>query len=339
MKKQKFTKRIILYLTVPWMIIFQYCKLPTEELTPLPPDPGTGMWQVGQLNTNGDARNVKGHIINDTQYAFLSDGQNGLQIISISVPSNPILVSNYNTFGNAAETFIDSVNGGKYAFISDITKGLFILNVSNPSVPVLDTVLTYSGVNSAYTKNGFLYAALVQGNLKVINISNLPDAVFEVYTYIPKNIVGHIELNGNTAFFVERITGLELADISNPGSPVFLSAFRSPGSSLDVKIAGNLAYIADGNAGICIANIGNPAQPYFIAQINTDTDVRGIEYTPNFMLTAEYNSGTEVFNLFNPVSPEAFGYFEPEGFCFGINYFKGKVLVANGQKGLLILKF
>jgi len=320
-------------------MIIQCCKLPTEELPPLPPDPGTGMWKVGQLNTNGDARNVKGHIVNNIQYAFLSDGQNGLQIIDISIPSNPVLVSNFKTFGNVSETFIDSVNGAKYAFISDNTKGLFIINVNNPAVIVLDTNLTYSGVNSAYAKNGYLYVALAQGNLKVININNLPDTVFEVYNYIPRNPVEHIELYGNTAFLVEKITGLELVDISVLNSPVFLSTFRSPGSCIDIKIGNNIGYIADGNAGICIVNVGNPAQPYFISEVNTSSQVKRIEYTPNFMLTAEYNSGTEVFNLFNPVSPEAFGYFEPEGFCYGINYFKGKVLVANGQMGLLILRF
>jgi len=298
------------------------------------------MWFVGRLNTNGNARFVKGHIINKIQYAFLADGQNGLQIINISDASNPSLTFNFKTNGDAKEVFIDSINGNKYAFISDIVKGLFILNITNPANVFLDTLIAFQqGVNSVNSKSGFLFTALNQGAIKIININSLPDSVYEVNSYNPLNPAEHIEISNNTAFFVEKITGLEIVDITNPSLPVFLSTFRSSGSCYDIKIADYLAYIADGNAGLSVINIGNPAQPYFIQQTNTESDVRGIDYSPNFLFSAEYNDGAEVFNLFNPTYPEGIGYYNPQGQCYSVHYFKGKVLIANGQNGLLILRF
>jgi len=317
------------------------CKLPDDSVPETPPYVyDTGMWLVGQLSTGGDARDVKGVFINGTQYAFLADGQKGLEIINLSDAAKPVLTFTYGTNGFAKEVFVDSIASKKFAFVSDLDNGLYILNVTNPSSPILDTAIAYSGgAVSSYLKNGYLYVSLNQSAIKILNVSALPDSVFEVSTYITQNTVEHIEISGTLAFLLEKNTGCEIVDISNPASPVIQCLFTTSGSCYDIKKADNLVYIADGTAGVCVVNVGNPANPYFVNQVNTDSDVRGIDYSPNFMFTAEYNSGAEVFNLFNPPYPKGFGYYETPGYCYRVNYFKGKVLIANGQYGLLILRF
>lgn len=298
------------------------------------------MWLVGRLSTGGDARDVKGYSINGTPYAFLAGGQKGLEIINITDASKPVLTFSYGTNGFAKEVFVDSVSSNKYAFVSDLNNGLFIFNVTNPSNPVLDTALTYSGgVSSSYLKNGYLYVSLNQSAIKILNVSGLPDSVYEASTYIPQNAVEHIEISGTLAFLLEKNSGCEITDITNPVSPAIQCLFTTSGNCYDIRKVNNIAYIADGTAGICIVNVGNPVNPYFIEQINTYSDVRGIDYVPNDLLTAEYNQGAEVFNLFNPPHPVDFGYYEAPGFCYHINRFKNIVLVANGQNGLLILRF
>jgi hypothetical protein len=317
------------------------CKLPDEpDYEPPPVTYSTGMWYVGQLGTGGDARFVKGYIINGTQYAFLADGQKGLEIINISNPKTPSLTSNYSTGGFVWEVIVDTISSNKYAFLSDEDKGLIILNVTSPSAPVPDTVFSYpGGVNSSCYKNGYLYAALRQGVVKIINASSLPDSVFEAGTYTPQNTVEHIEISGTTAYLLEGTSGVEIVSIANPLTPVFLSIYNTPGTCSDLKIGGDIAYIADGTSGVCAVNIGNPSRPELLSTENTESDVRGIDYSPNFMFTAEYNMGAEVFNLFSPPNPDALGYYEAPGYCYSVNYFKGKILIANGNYGLLILRF
>lgn len=318
----------------------QSCNWDDSSLPPLPPEPGTGMWFVGKLSTGGDARYVKGAIVNQTQYAFLADGEKGLEIINISNASSPVLTHNFNSGGFVREVFIDTINNSIYAFLSDRIKGLFIININNPANPVLDSNILYSGgVNSVNIKNGYLFVALISGTLKVLDISNIQDSVYEVFTYYPKNPVEHIEISGNTAFLIERITGIEFVDISNPSTPVFLSTFKSPGSCYDLKVANGLAYVADGNSGVSVISVSNLSQSYFISITNLRTDVRSLDYSPNFLFAAEYDDGVEVMNLFNPTKPDAFAYYEPDGYCYSVDYFKAKVLVANGSKGLLILRF
>jgi len=86
-------------------------------------------------------------------------------------------------------------------------------------------------------------------------------------------------------------------------------------------------------------NVSTPSQPYVISNTNTESDVRGLDYSPNFIFTADYNEGAEVFNLFRPNYPEAVGYYETQGYCYGVHFFKNKILIANGQYGLLILRY
>lgn len=306
---------------------------------PIIPDPGTGMWFVSQLNTGGNAVYVKGKIVNGTQYAFVANGSSGLSVVNISNSATPLIASSYQTNGFAREVFIDTVNGVNYAFVSDTIKGLYILNSANPNSLTLDTLISYSGVNSVSRKNNYLFAALTGGNVKVLNLSQLPNSVSEVFTYTSANIVNHIEISGNTAFFVENITGLELVNVTNPEIPVQYSTFHSPGNCYDVKIAEHIAYVADGNTGISVISVSNPSQPYFINTKNTETNIRFIDYSPNFLFTGEGSSGVEVLNVFNTVAPEYVGYFEPGGICNSVHYFKAKVLVAQGTAGLLILRF
>jgi hypothetical protein len=306
---------------------------------PIIPDIGTGMWFVGQVNTGGEAVYVKGKIINGTQYAFVANGSAGLSVVNISNAASPSVTSSYLTNGYTKEIFIDTVNNINYVFASDTVKGLYILNSSNPNSLLLDTLLSYSGVNSVNRKNNYLYVALANGNLKVLNISQLPDSVNEVFTYNSANTINHIEISNNTAYLVENITGIEFVNINNPANPVQYSVFHSPGNCYNIKVAGNLVYVADGNVGISIINTSNPVQPYFVSSYNTETNVRNIDYSPNFLFTAEGNSGVEVLNVFNVVAPESTGYFTPDGYCYSVNYFKAKVLVANGNGGLLILRF
>jgi len=306
---------------------------------PIIPEIGTGMWFVGQVNTGGEAVYVKGKIVNGTQYAFVANGSAGLSIVNISNAASPTVTSSYLTNGYTKEIFIDTVNNINYVFASDTIKGLYILNSSNPNSLLLDTLISYSGVNSVNRKNNYLFVALTNGNLKVLNVSQLPDSVNEVFTYNSANTVNHIEVSNNTAYLIENTTGIEFVNINNPVNPVQYSVFHSPGNCYNLKVSGNLVYVADGNVGISIINAANPVQPYFVSSYNTETNIRNIDYSPNFLFTAEGSSGVEVLNVFNVVEPESTGYYNPGNYCYSVIYFKAKVLVANGNGGLLILRF
>jgi hypothetical protein len=329
--------KILTALLLITAFIQQGCKPEDEIELPVIPEPETGMWYVGKLNTGGDALCVKGYTINKVQYAFLADGPIGLNIINVTDGANPVLVSNFATGGTASEIFLDSLSGHQYAFLSDTVKGLFIIDVTNPAAPVLDTNVSYAGVTSVCRKDSVLFIASNSG-VKILNIKYLPH-VTEIGSYANVNPVRHIEISGSVCYLVEYITGLEIVNITNPASPVQYTIFGTPGSCYDIRIADNLGYVADGLSGISVISISNPVQPYFIRTKNTESDVRKLDYSPNFLFSAENTYGAEVFNLFDPAKPDMVGYFQPTGNSNSIHFYKAKVLVAQGKYGLLILRF
>ncbi|MHA1789262.1 MAG: LVIVD repeat-containing protein [Candidatus Helarchaeota archaeon] len=133
----------------------------------------------------------------DNTNLFVADGENGLFIYDIKVPSNPIFKTKYDTKMNAIDTkivgtilyLIDYPNSVQFLNISDISNvtliynfseanftndirctdsylyiadwnsGLFFLNTMNITAPIKlnETKITYA--NKLYVNSGFLYVA------------------------------------------------------------------------------------------------------------------------------------------------------------------------------------
>jgi len=64
-------------------------------------------------------------------YAYVAAGRTGIDIIDISNPASPTLVSQYDTSGPARDVFVD----GNFAYVADSTAGLQIIDISNKASP------------------------------------------------------------------------------------------------------------------------------------------------------------------------------------------------------------
>ena len=64
-------------------------------------------------------------------YAYVADGDAGLQVIDVSNPANPQRVGGYDTSGDAQGVAVS----GNYAYVADGGAGLQVIDVSNPANP------------------------------------------------------------------------------------------------------------------------------------------------------------------------------------------------------------
>ena len=87
---------------------------------------GGGPWTCGSYNTPDDASDV--YVAGS--YAYVADGDSGLQIIDISDPANPILVGTYDTSGFADDVYVV----GSHAYVADRDSGLQIVKLPPPEV-------------------------------------------------------------------------------------------------------------------------------------------------------------------------------------------------------------
>jgi Ca2+-binding RTX toxin-like protein len=98
---------------------FQYVSTNQQVFTPT---------LVGTFDTPGNAKSVQ--VVGN--YAYVADGNSGLQIIDISNPQNPVLKGSYNDnypsdYHSAEEVEVD----GNYAYIAAGSGGLEIVDISN----------------------------------------------------------------------------------------------------------------------------------------------------------------------------------------------------------------
>src|SRR4030042_2239816 len=63
--------------------------------------------------------------------AYVADGWNGLQIVDITVPEQPVGISSYKTPGSATGVSIS----GTLVYVADAFKGLRVLDVSDINHP------------------------------------------------------------------------------------------------------------------------------------------------------------------------------------------------------------
>ena len=102
--------------------------------------------------------------------AYVADGPGGLQIIDVSNPSNPILISVYDTFDYASSVSV--VNGIAYvaAYYND---GLQMIDVTNPANPTF--IKSHPTDGSAFkvtVVGGMAYIADGVRSMQIVDVSN-----------------------------------------------------------------------------------------------------------------------------------------------------------------------
>jgi hypothetical protein len=103
----------------------------------------------------------------------------GLQIIDISDPSAPVLLSSYPTRGSAADVAVS----GSLAYLALREAGLEVIDVSDPSTPVL---------RAAYTTPHQAHAVAVAGRLAFVDQGLGKWELLIVRATIPDDPIGHI---------------------------------------------------------------------------------------------------------------------------------------------------
>ena len=210
-----------------------------------------------------------------------------LQIIDVSNPAKPMLLGCYDTLENAVAK--DVYLSGTKAYVAAWMAGLLIIDVSNPKAPILlgsydtpgDARGIYISGNTAYVADGNLQGTAggvlsgiqieVSGGLQIIDVSNPKTPALLGSCNIPSSAKG-IYVSGGVAYIVAdegNLTknadgnfefrsvpnpngGLQIIDVSNLKSPVWLGSYDTPGIAWSVYVSANTPYVVDVNGGLRI---------------------------------------------------------------------------------------
>jgi hypothetical protein len=282
----------------------------------------------GNYDTSGSVSGVQ--VVGN--YAYVADGNSGLQIIDISNPTTPTLKGNYNTSGAAEDVQVV----GNYAYVADYESGLQIIDISNPTTPTLKG--NYNTSSYAYgvqVVGNYAYVADGNSGLQIIDISN-PTTPTLKGNYDTSGFAYGVQVVGNYAY-VADLQGLQIIDISNPTTPPRKGNYNTSGYAFGVQVVGNYAYVADYNSGLQIIDISNPTTPTRKGNYNTSGYAFGVQVVGNYAYVADSISGLQIIDISNPTTPTLKGNYDTSGNTLGVQVVGNYAYVADDNSGLQII--
>ncbi|UZO74948.1 DUF4347 domain-containing protein [Microcystis aeruginosa str. Chao 1910] len=289
---------------------------------------------VGNYDTSGYAYDVQ--VVGN--YAYVADGDSGLQIIDISNPTNPTLKGNYDTTSSFHWAY-DVQVVGNYAYVADGDSGLQIIDISNPTNPTLKGNYDTGWAYGVQIVGNYAYIADTYTGLQIIDISNPTNPTFKGNYYTSEAVPAYdVQVVGNYAYIITR-SGLQIIDISNPTNPTLNGNYNyGSDDAYGVQIVGNYAYVAH-LLGLQIIDISNPSNPTLKGNYDTYF-AYGVEIVGNYAYVSNsLNGGLEIIDISNPSNPTLKGNYDTSGQhnTYDVQVVGNYAYVAYGLDGLKII--
>ncbi len=205
-------------------------------------------------------------------HAYGASRFEGILIVDLADPTDPVLASQYKVNGVAYEgvTLVDTL---LYAAARE--NGIEIFDASDP-----DTLIPVGSIDNleaswrVVVDGPWAYVADGGGGIKVIDVSD-PAAPALAGSLSTSSAAVDISLMGDIAYLAVGGSGMDVVDISSPTSPVFLSNFDTPGLTSGVAVRDSLAFLSDWE-GIEVVRISDPANPALAGWEDTPIRAMGI---------------------------------------------------------------
>lgn len=273
-------------------------------------------------------------------YAYTSQMDSGLDVISISNPANPSRVGGYDP-GDAREFAIS----GNYAYLMDYFDGLNVLNISNPASPArvggydtpdgFDQGISVFG-NYAYVKNG-------NTGFIILNISN-PSSPNLAGQYSCTGSVTGIVVSGSLAYIslAGATEDMQVIDISNVSSPVRLGGYTFPGTYDEayygLAVLDHYAYVTSSWTGLIVLDVSDPANPVRVGQYDpSEGSVSDAVAADGRIYLARGDNGVEVLDVSDPASPAKVGWYNTADYAYRLAVYGSNMFVADSSGGLVVL--
>jgi hypothetical protein len=268
--------------------------------------------KIIQLTLPGIVTGIK--LLN--QYAYVSDGEGGLQVVDVSNPTTPKIAGFYSTTNYTWATSV-YIYGGR-AYVSDQVAGLEIFDLGNPTMPALLSSTNFGGLASdivvnASTNGVFAYLS-TYGTLYVIDVSQPTSPVLRGQTSM--NGVGSIAVLGNLVFGGSASDdSIHMVNVSNPSAPTDSTPSAGGyGSCFPVSVtaANNYLYVASWLYGLLVFNV-NGTNLTLAGQNSSILSDSGLNdkmiLSGNQAYIAAGTLGLQIADVSNPYSPAALGSF------------------------------
>ncbi len=289
-------------------------------------------------------------------YAYVTDGTSGVQIVDISDRTNPQLVRLVDTPGIAAEVQVV----GNLAYVGDSTAGLTIIDISDPlTATVLRTYSTPDRARGLHVVGDIIYVAdgsslltadvsdpmsvtplgllpisgtvrdvRVSGNIALIAADSGGVVVVDVtdpanpiqLTVIPLNYAYGVDIAGDYGYVSNLHDGIAVIDFSDPNTAFAAGQVNTPGTAIRLMVSGSRAYLADAFFGLRVIDITDPTNPVLDDMFRTvGNDAAGVFIDGQYAYVMDRASGMEIVRIADRVAPTGVGGAFPGASILGLS--------------------
>ncbi|CAA6820546.1 MAG: Unknown protein [uncultured Sulfurovum sp.] len=222
----------------------------------------------------------------DEHKVYLASGISGLQIIDVSIPTEPVFLRRYDTLGLAHAVTLSEDE--KRAYVADGSSGLQILDL---------TTVEHSIFLGNYDLNSFTreislsedeskaYLSSGRSGLHIIDISRPLTDLNVLGSYDTRGEVNKVVLSRDEAkaYVADGSFGLDILDISNLSTPVLLGNYDTSGFVNDVKVLadGSRAYVLDSTIGLHVIDLSSMTTPRFLGSYDSPDKITDMVLSAN----------------------------------------------------------
>ena len=131
--------------------------------------------------------------------------------------------------------------------------------------------------------------------------------------------------------------GVYILDVSDPGSPVKVSALKTRGIVADFfyDSLAKILYIADLGGGLRVIDVSDPSNPQEVGYCDTPSWANGVYVVGGYAYVVDYD-GLRIIDVSDPSDPQEVGYCDTPGWANGVYVVGGYAYVAD-YDGLRII--
>jgi parallel beta-helix repeat protein len=270
---------------------------------------------VEQPELLGGYETVGGHAGNlavSGNLAVIADRNQGLWLLDISNPADPVQVSLYRPLGYAEGVAV----AGEYAYVAAGNYGLRVVDLSQPASPKETATLDLEGFASSVTVSGqyaYVCTYVSASFLYIYDLSN-PAQPSQLGKYKVHIACRDVAVQG-TVVYIPDEWGLEMVDVSDPTNPTQLGYLwmhddsdpSHPGGPVGVDVSGDYAYVAMSYPGLWIVDVSDPANPMHVGTFH-DPDSNSLDVTVKGSLAYLADGGNfRILDVSDPTQPAELG--------------------------------
>ncbi|RKY29380.1 MAG: hypothetical protein DRP74_08910, partial [Candidatus Omnitrophota bacterium] len=312
----------------------------TQEVNLNPPGslPFSVTWisltEVGQFDDGGVAWDV--HVVGTL--AYVADGTDGLEIINVIDPINPIETGQFVDGGDARGVHVV----GTLAYVADGTDGLEIINVTDPTNPTEVGQFDDGGdARGVHVMGTLAYVADGTDGLEIINVID-PTNPIEIGQFVDGGYAWDVHVEGTLAYVADGTDGVEIINVTDPINLTKVGFFYDGGNAQSIHIISTLAYVADETDGLEIIEWFSSLGPPWvgdlpkIGQFNDGEPSYAVQVVGTLAFVAG-GDGLEIIDVTDPTNPTEIGQFYDGGEAWDVQVVGTLAYVADRGDGLEII--